>query len=121
MTGLTYSRPDVRPRLWSSVIGAPSNGPPTFPWLPRNSSMIFVFQSLAVAIAGLLSSGGPLRRQQPTAAGASSEPPTDPPPVVVVRRAEPFVQEALLRQDRAPEHEQHRHREQHQRPERGRQ
>src|SRR6185503_10996772 len=42
----TYSRPLVRPRVCSRVIGAPSKFPPTLPSFARNSSMVCVFQSL---------------------------------------------------------------------------
>src|SRR5919112_2375393 len=42
-----------------------------------------------------------------------SQPPTHSPGVVLVRRTEPVVQEPLLGEDRAPENEQHRGREQH--------
>src|SRR3954467_1294412 len=53
MTGLTWSAPDLRPRWWRRISGAPSNWPPTRPRLARNSSMIWAFQ---LAIVALLSS-----------------------------------------------------------------
>src|SRR4029077_15057377 len=43
--GFTRSCPVLAPTVCRSSSGAPSNGPPTLPWLARNSSMILLFQS----------------------------------------------------------------------------
>src|ERR1700745_4382032 len=43
--GVTCSRPLLRPRWCSKTIGAPSKGPPTLPWLARNSATVRAFQS----------------------------------------------------------------------------
>src|SRR6266545_7466321 len=51
MIGLTYSRPLLRPRWWTSTTGAPSKLPPTRPPFARNSMMIFSFQSFASGIS----------------------------------------------------------------------
>src|ERR1700729_2744560 len=45
ITGVTYSRPLLRPRWCTRTMGAPSKFPPTLPSLARNSAMVFVFQS----------------------------------------------------------------------------
>src|SRR3978361_640702 len=44
MTGATNSLPDLRPRWWRRVTGAPSKLPPTLPSLARNSEMTWSFQ-----------------------------------------------------------------------------
>jgi hypothetical protein len=46
INGLTYSRPLFRPRWCTRTIGPPSKRPPTRPSLPRNSAMVFEFQSV---------------------------------------------------------------------------
>src|SRR5437660_10647934 len=51
ITGVTYSRPLLRPRWWTSATGAPSKLPPTRPPLARNSVMILEFQSFASGIS----------------------------------------------------------------------
>src|SRR6266699_4593995 len=45
ITGLTFSRPLLRPRWCTRTSGAPSKTPPTLPSFARNSAMVFAFQS----------------------------------------------------------------------------
>src|ERR1700760_3297740 len=57
ITGVTNSRPLLRPRWCSRTIGAPSKGPPTLPSLARNSVMVFAFQSSVSLMLNSLSLG----------------------------------------------------------------
>src|SRR2546421_5310408 len=45
ITGVTYSRPLLRPRWCNRTSGAPSKTPPTLPSFARNSVTVFAFKS----------------------------------------------------------------------------
>src|SRR5579859_1897050 len=74
ITGVTCSRPLLRPRWCSRTIGAPSKIPPTRPLFARNSAIVPAFQSLisdsfrsrafCLSLGGAAFCAGEMRRQE---------------------------------------------------------